>query len=87
MASNSHASSIDVQLMECRRHRKSSINFEEENGGKAWTIQDNTEMFPTNAFGTLKFQGADVHTKKAEVSQKATPSPDDQVSSPMTTFL
>ena len=80
MSRDSHASSIDVQLMD--RHNESSDTI-----GKTWNIQDHTEIFPTNAFGTLKFQGADVHTKKAEVSQKATPSPDDHVSSPMTTFL
>lgn len=40
-----------------------SIN---EESPPAWKIQDNTELFPTNAFGTLEFQGADVHTTKAE---------------------
>lgn len=32
-----------------------------------WRIQDNTETFPTNAFGTIEFQGADIYTTKAEV--------------------
>jgi hypothetical protein len=31
-----------------------------------WKIQNNTELFPTNAFGTLEFQGADIHTNHAE---------------------
>jgi hypothetical protein len=44
-------------------------NQQQKNGSKlVWKIQDNTETFPTNAFGTLEFQGPDVHTKKAEVS-------------------
>lgn len=34
---------------------------------ETWRIQENTELFPTNAFGTLDFQGADIHTTKAEV--------------------
>lgn len=32
----------------------------------SWNILQNTELLPTNAFGTLEFQGADVHTTKAE---------------------
>ena len=48
---------------------KNNNNEENEcnNTQRVWKIQDNTETFPTNAFGTLEFQGADVHTKKAEV--------------------
>ena len=42
-----------------------------DEANKVWRIQENTDTFPTNAFGTLEFQGADVHTKKAEVSQQA----------------
>ena len=37
------------------------------NSSKVWKLQDNTEIFPTNAFGTLEFQGADIYTTKAEV--------------------
>ncbi len=38
-----------------------------ENETTNWKIQNNTELLPTNAFGTLEFQGSDVHTTKAEV--------------------
>ena len=33
---------------------------------RAWRIQNNTETFPTNAFGTLEFQGADIYATRAE---------------------
>ncbi len=42
---------------------KNLLRTEKDN---LWRIQDNTELFSTNAFGTLVFQGADIHTLKAE---------------------
>lgn len=33
-----------------------------------WKIQTHTDLFQTNAFGTLEFQVADALTTKAEVS-------------------
>ena len=47
------------------RKRVSENNIEQ-----IWRIKDNTEVLPTNAFGTLEFQGAEIHTIKAEVSFK-----------------
>ena len=32
---------------------------------KIWKIQDNTEVLPTNAFGTLEFQGGCAEKNKA----------------------
>lgn len=44
----------------------------EKNGESIWRIKDNTEVLPTNAFGTLEFQGAEIHTTKAEVCHLCT---------------
>jgi transient receptor potential cation channel subfamily M member 3 len=44
-------------------HIEDAIINEDAN---VWKIQENTQIFQTNAFGTLEFQGADMHTMKAE---------------------
>lgn len=51
------------------KRRKQVINYNEKESD-VWKIQNCTENFPTNAFGTIEFQGADMHTGKAEVTKK-----------------
>ncbi len=51
-------------------HRKSmriKPSGKDSHTNHEWRIKDHTELFPTNAFGVLEFQGADIHTTKAEV--------------------
>ena len=45
----------------------SNVDEKGENSEKNWKIQNNTELYPTNAYGTIEFQGSDIHTTKAEV--------------------
>ncbi len=47
-------------------HARTTNEWRIEEEGKPWRIQDNTELLPTNAFGTLEFQGAGIHTPKAD---------------------
>ena len=69
MHSNSSVTSIHAPLFADPNSTgdKGGTGQDDNNSNMIWKVQDNTETFPTNAFGTLEFQGADVHTKKAKV--------------------
>lgn len=50
--------------------KKNKILNKNDQESNVWKIQSCTEIFPTNAFGTIEFQGADMYTGKAEVIKK-----------------
>ena len=49
------------------RATRAKQNDERGTTSEVWRIQECTAVYPTNAFGTLEFQGEYSHTTKAEV--------------------
>ncbi|CAF0758756.1 unnamed protein product [Brachionus calyciflorus] len=61
-----HSNSLNNINSQNELHNRKDSKAQYENEQESWKIQTCTETFPTNAFGTIEFQGADMHTGKAE---------------------